>query len=419
MALKFLRFFVAFFLFMFVFIALSPYLEGWRDVTQNRFLDAKISSNGRVTYLVGIYSGARTGIWEFDETLVQPLRKQNIRRTIESNSQSIRITPVNVKNLEHNSYKVEFITGPDNEGPIIWWNGPAGQVDLYDHITHMREASLGPSGQSVKAPDRPEDRFDVLHKESRVQYIVTPEGIYNLWERLPDIRTKLVYRGSCEGFGQGYLRHWKKRVILIVNENTLSVHDTAGGLLRDIKLPEIVSALLNGGDVSFILFDNGKMAIHGSNKSWNKKTILLLEEDGTLERQVDYDIDEINKTLNEGAGRTRILFPTLIPPIPVSGFMERLALVQSIALSLVLATVVLWRQTRREGRGKLRVAWAVFTFIFGLLGFVTYLVAYWDRRFEPCPDCRRLRPIVEEICPHCSAPWSAHKPLGIEIIDTA
>lgn len=418
-ALKFLRFFVAFFLFMFVCVTLSPYLAKWRDASQYRFFDAKVSSNGQVTYLVSIYSEGRTGFWEFDEKLLHPLGKQYLGSRIESNSQSIVITPVTVKNIERNSYKVEFITGPDDGGPIIWWNGPAGQVDLYDRITHMREASLGPSGHSVMAPDRPEDRFDVLHKESRAEYIVTPEGIYNLWERLPDIRIKLVYRGSCEGFAQGYLRHWKNRVLLIVNENTISVRDTAGGLLRNFKLPEIVSALLNGGNVTFTLFDNGMMAIRGRNNSWNKKTILILDEDGALERQVDYDIDKINKTLNRGgAGRTRVLFPTLMPPIPVPGFMEKLALVQSIALSLVLAAVVLWRQTRREGRGKLRVAWAVFTLVFGLLGFVTYLVACRDRRFEPCPDCRRLRPIAEEICPHCSSSWPAPKPLGIEIIDT-
>jgi hypothetical protein len=122
----------------------------------------------------------------------------------------------------------------------------------------------------------------------------------------------------------------------------------------------------------------------------------------------------------EGVERpTSVRFPTLLPPIPVPGFMEKSALVQSIALSLVLAAVVLWRQTRLGRRGAWRMAWVVFTFVFGLLGFLTYLAAYRDRRSEPCPNCRRRRLVAEEICPHCGSPWPAPKTLGIEIIEPA
>jgi hypothetical protein len=166
--------------------------------------------------------------------------------------------------------------------------------------------------------------------------------------------------------------------------------------------------------------DNGKVAFNGYRKTLNKRTILLFEEDGSLMRQVDYDTEELTRTLNKKMGRTAdILFPTLMPPIPVPGFMEKSALVQSIALSLVLAAVILWRQTRLGRRGARCVMWVVFTFVFGLLGFVTYLASYWDRRSEPCPNCRRHRLVAEELCPHCGAPWPAPKPLGIEIIEPA
>ena len=101
------------------------------------------------------------------------------------------------------------------------------------------------------------------------------------------------------------------------------------------------------------------------------------------------------------------------------GLMEKSALVQSLALSCILAAVVLWRQTLLGRRGAYRVAWVVFTLVFGLLGFLAYLTAYWDRRSEPCPDCRRRRFVAEDNCPHCGTRWPAPKPLGIEILETA
>jgi hypothetical protein len=254
---------------------------------------------------------------------------------------------------------------------------------------------------------------------------VTPQGIYVLSLALPDLSANLVYKGSCQGFGQGLESRSETRSpiarLLVVHDNTLSVLDAAGSLLRDIKLPEIVPALLNEHfSSSFTLFADGKVAIDGCRKTWNKKTAILLAEDGSLVRRVDYDTDEVSKTLNGGVGRTaEILFPTLMPPIPVPWLMDRSALIQSIALSLVLAAIVLWRQTQLGRRGSRRVAWVVFTFVFGLLGLVTYLTAYRDCRSEPCPNCRRRRPVAEDICPHCGAPWPAPKPLGIEIVETA
>jgi len=99
--------------------------------------------------------------------------------------------------------------------------------------------------------------------------------------------------------------------------------------------------------------------------------------------------------------------------------MDTSALIQSLALSFALAAMILWHQTRLGLRGAKRAAWVLFAFVFGLLGFATYLTAYRDCRSESCPNCRRRRPTTKEICPHCGVPWPAPQPLGTEIIEPA
>jgi hypothetical protein len=450
--LKLFTFVAAFLLFMLVCIFLSLYLTSRRAAGQYYVTNdcAKISPDGQVTYRAILRKEAgdqHKTVWEFDETLRSP----HPEPTKAMNGITVEVMPVSVKNIKRNSLVVWPIyfdpfdchIFPDSAAPCIWWNGPAGQVDWYEGASRMREASLGSTGPAVKAPARPEDKFDILQSNQNAGLqcptIVTPRGIYvlNLTTlTIPRISAKLVYNGSCEAFGQIGLSpqvqgaNAKQNLLLVVHGNMLSVLDRWGTLLQDIKLPEIVPALLKDHSASFTLFDNGKVSISISSelldkgiisistKPSNKRSILLLAEDGSLLRQVDYDTNEITKAMNGGVEwNSSIQFPTLMPPIPVIGRMEKSALIQSIALSLALAAVILWHQTRLGRRGARRMMWVVFTFVFGLLGFVTYLVAYWDRRSEPCPNCRRRCLVAEEICPHCGDPWPAPKPLGIEIIE--
>jgi hypothetical protein len=396
------------------------------------FIEAKISSDGQVTYRASRRSSADgriLDIWHFDETVQHPQRESPINVMDIFNSTVVSGVRNNAKNIERNSHAVkpiysEFYIGyaHDAKIPVIWWNGPAGQVDWYDGASRMRVASLGPVGPAVKAPARPEGRFNALQVEGQAQYIATPEGIYALSVPTffgPTFRAKIFYKGSCEAFALLYRFTSDSRSrLLVVHGSTLSVLNEDGSLLRDINLPDIAASLLK---IHFRIyfFENGRVAIDGYRDREYGKTILLLAEDGSLMRRVDYDTSEINKAMNGGVDRADILFPTLMPPIPVPGLMEKSALIQSIALSLVLAAMILWHQTRLGGRGACRVAWVMFVLVFGLLGFVTYLAAYWDRRSEPCPGCRRPRLVAEKNCPHCNASWPAPKPLGIEIVEPA
>jgi hypothetical protein len=427
--LTFFRFSVAIVLFL---IANVIYFQTlYRGASRYSFQKALISSDGQVTYLAWLKeAGGMSDDWEFDETLRARQRAKGESLMWMFNGSTASVVRDKAKDIERNSHSVILLQNhvPYYAGPILWWNGPAGQVDWYDHASRMRVASLGPVGPAVKAPDRPEERFDVLNLNfAQRGYILTPQGIYKLSEgrnertlALTDIRAKLVYRGSYEAFElQDKSERSAVERLLIVHGNTLFVLDATGSLLRDIKLPEIAVTLFKL-PFGITFFDNGRVAIDGSRKRVDEKTILLLAEDGSLVRRVDYDIREVTKAMNGGVEPARLIpFPTLMPPIPGPGLMEKSALIQSIALSLVLAAIVLWRQTRLGRRGAWRVMWVVFTFVFGLLGFVTYLAAYWDRRSEPCPDCRRPRLVAEEICPHCGNAWPAPKTLGIEIVEPA
>jgi hypothetical protein len=407
-----------------------------RYAKQYRFNDAKISPDGRLIYRAAS-EGADGGTmdwWEFDETLRSPHPENpELSQAINRMLVEVLVKPVSVKNIRRNSrvvWPLRYTSDQIYLTPRIWWNGPAGQVDMY--------------------PGMRKERFDVLSEigwqsQDPHPYIITPQGIYELLLTGTDISAKLVYKGSCEAFGwvaQTFPQTQSddaKLKLLVVHGNTLSILDPAGALLRDIKLPESVPASLKENNAWFTLFNNGKVSVNLYRDHGNKRSILLLAEDGSLVRQVDYNTDEITKAMNGGAGRNpSILFPTLIPPMLVPWLMEKLvplaqmhpmppkpwlmekwALIQSLVLSLALASAILWHQTRLGYRGARRAVWVVFTFVFGLLGFITYVTAYRDRRSEPCPDCRRRCPVTEEICPHCGAPWPAPKPLGIEIIEPA
>jgi hypothetical protein len=426
--LTFLHFSIAIVVFMFAVEIFTDYLVVYRDIGWYSLSRVRILSDGRVFYEAARY---KPGTWSgsisyFDEALqnTKQMPREYIKWGAESDTATLRF--YSEKAVERNSHIVNLIHYSPTSFNLIWWNGPKGQVDGYSIFYRKRLASLGPVSPAAKAPARPEERFKIQNLYTAYSgtftYLPTSEGIYKIsWEN-DDIRAKLVYGGSYEAFGMPAIESAddtdsSDRRLLIAKDSTLSIFDGEGSLLRTVNLPETAASIC-GNNCQITLFDNKRIFIDVQ-REHGEETVMLLEEDGSLIRRVDYNTGEITRALNEGVDRPTFLFPTIMPPIPWPGVMERPALIQSIGLSLALAIIVCWRQTRLGHRGTRRAAWTAFVFVSGLLGFLTYLVAYRDRHSEFCPDCSRHRLVADETCPHCSSSWPAPKPLGIEIIDSA
>jgi len=61
--------------------------------------------------------------------------------------------------------------------------------------------------------------------------------------------------------------------------------------------------------------------------------------------------------------------------------------------------------------------WTLLVFLFGLPGFIAFLVAVdWPARVA-CPTCGRRRPVHEKDCPACAAAWPSPPADGLEIFD--
>jgi len=63
--------------------------------------------------------------------------------------------------------------------------------------------------------------------------------------------------------------------------------------------------------------------------------------------------------------------------------------------------------------------WALFVFLFGVPGLLTFrLASDWPARVR-CPQCRRKRTVETSACRACAADWPAPKPNGTEVFDLA
>jgi hypothetical protein len=84
----------------------------------------------------------------------------------------------------------------------------------------------------------------------------------------------------------------------------------------------------------------------------------------------------------------------------------------------VLCAVVGWWFGCRQGLSTGRqVGWAGFHLLFGLPGLLASLsVQEWPVR-EPCPECKRKRPIDEAKCRHCGAGFESPGRNGTEIFE--
>ena len=74
----------------------------------------------------------------------------------------------------------------------------------------------------------------------------------------------------------------------------------------------------------------------------------------------------------------------------------------------ILCAIVGWRLGRRATAfaAKAQVGWGVFHLVFGLPGLLAFLsVQEWPAR-ESCPNCKKLRVVDREKCPHCGADFA-------------
>lgn len=73
-----------------------------------------------------------------------------------------------------------------------------------------------------------------------------------------------------------------------------------------------------------------------------------------------------------------------------------------LLLVLVLNIALLfWVYKDAEKRGASAGAWLIVVFLFGLLGLLLYLIARPKGKLVACPECGKMKPITDAICPHC------------------
>ncbi len=88
-----------------------------------------------------------------------------------------------------------------------------------------------------------------------------------------------------------------------------------------------------------------------------------------------------------------------------------LVVVLLIAVALVWLTLRLQRKYRRCGD----VAWAGFVFLFGVPGFLAYLVEQRRAKLEACRQCGEIVPRDRETCAACEAEFAPPSRVGTEI----
>jgi hypothetical protein len=82
----------------------------------------------------------------------------------------------------------------------------------------------------------------------------------------------------------------------------------------------------------------------------------------------------------------------------------------------VLCAMIGWGLGRRHDfPARAQAGWVVFHLFFGLPGLLAFLsVQEWPAR-ETCPNCKKLRVVDREKCPHCGAAFAPPEKNGTEI----
>jgi hypothetical protein len=88
-----------------------------------------------------------------------------------------------------------------------------------------------------------------------------------------------------------------------------------------------------------------------------------------------------------------------------------------LILVLILALVATWLtlrlQTKYSRRGT--AAWAAFVFLFGLAGFLAYLIEQRRAKLEACGQCGEIVPRDREACAACDVEFVPPARVGTEI----
>ncbi|MGO8702660.1 MAG: hypothetical protein ACLQVA_02495 [Candidatus Brocadiia bacterium] len=306
---------------------------------------------------------------------------------------------------------------------LLWWNGPEGQFDSYNTQTRLRSASIGPDGTVTRAPARPQGRFSLADEPIPFDLgylLITEDGVLRLNPDPQKLGVEHLFDGTVKGWGSRKDQDGKVVRLDIISGGALWQLDLKGPPVRKVPLPDQLSQGILAADENHIVpLDNGRFSIETDYRAgnWRRKTLFLVSSDGSVQRRVELDRDELNAQIGGVASKFRMTNPTIVI-IPWIRWERTTAdFIQYAVLSLVLAGLVTWHQARTGRRGWRAFGWPAFTFVTGLAGAGAYVIAQWDKRTEACPGCGKRRPIAQDTCPHCSIPWPKPAKSGFEVLE--
>jgi len=183
---------------------------------------------------------------------------------------------------------------------------------------------------------------------------------------------------------------------------------------------ELSQAILAADESSIVPLENGRFSIETDYRAgnWRRKTLFLLDSDGSVLRRVELDRDELNARIRHGIPSKSRMTSLTIVILPWLRWERTTAdFIQYAILSLVLTGLVTWHQARTGRRGWRAFAWSAFTFVAGLAGALSYVIAHWDKLTEACLGCGKRRPIAQDTCPHCGIPWPKPAKSGFEVLE--
>lgn len=381
------------------------------------------------------YRGPGNSTWSYGESLGQPVKQDAKSQEESRNYPRVWRCPLGETGERQMIQKdIHLLLQRDvdmEDAALLWWNGLTGHVEVYDHRTGDRLASLGSRGDVAAAPGRPADRLNARYVIRDAYgggwhhsaYLVTAHCILAVPNRLEALKTVFRAPGKSEidelGLGtiwgsarsQGASR--RSWFLVRCTDRLYQVSDT-GNQVDPVPFPDEIREKcfsvrpLKHGLHAFSIWDEGYRGPDYES--------LLVDQQGKILRRVNVDIAEINKRLHGDLSvPIDSLTQCILPPVP--GLMSLLGLLQSTTIVLLLAGTVTWHQRTTGQSGRKRWLWPLFVFASSVFGFLCYWAIHWDDVTEACPKCRKKRLVGRDLCPHCQADWPKWKPLGVEIFD--
>ena len=400
----------------------STYLRNQRPgVAESVFM-----ADGSLVHVVGIPDPPVDGLpaWRrevYDEKLsVKPLSVDATNAFLkEYQGKRMSITPVSERKTEW--WSLDVWKAPS---ALLWWNGPEGQFDIYDSHTRLRSASIGPDGVVTRAPARPQERFRLASDPIVFNHdylLITDDGVLRLNPEPKNLGIERLFDGKVKGWGIRQEQEGKVARMYVISGGALWQLDLKDPPVRKVPLSdELSQAILAADESSIVPLENGRFSIETDYRAgnWRRKTLFLLDSDGSVLRRVELDRDELNARIRHGIPSKSGMTTLTIVILPWLRWERTTAdFIQYAVLSLVLTGLVAWHQARTGRRGWRAFAWSAFTFVTGLAGAAAYVIAHWDKRTEACPGCGKRRPIAQDTCPHCNIPWPKPAKSGFEVLE--